>query len=266
MHGDPENRNLVTPDRPDERASMVQRACRVQRQVFVQSVRHAWHREVRRLRLAIRSACGMNRSGAVILSAVLMLSVAASCSRMDNSSIARTGRLIVPSNEILEADVFEGLEFSGTFSLETHGEPVLLTDPIYLADIYNLKDDERATYIRKHGVLLVDFGGDIGSPVWWQPPYLRMPISAHYEDKSAPTRGAQVLADEVRCDSGSFVFLPVTDQMPASLKREVERVVREGDGALLSLPTGRYSFFYEQFDAPEPNMAAMYRNIVARKD
>ncbi len=207
----------------------------------------------------------MKPSSLLTLSAALMLAATTSCSRMNSNSIADTARLVVPPNEDL-GDAVAGLKFRGLFSLETHGEPVLLTDPIYLADIYNSKDDERAVYVRGHGVLLVDFGGDTGGPVWWQPPYLLLPISMHYKDGPTPPRGVKVLADEVGCDSGSFVFLPVTDQMPASLKREIQEVVRKRNGALLPLPAGRYSFFYEQFDAPQSNMVAMYRNIVARKD
>lgn len=185
--------------------------------------------------------------------------------RMNSNSIIDAARLLVPPNEDL-GDSVAGLKFRGLFTLETHGEPVLLTDPIYLADIYNSTDDERAIYVREQGVLLGDFGGDVNGPVWWQAPYLLLPISMHYEDEPMPPEGVTVLAGEVACDSGSLVFLPVTDQIPASLLREIEEVVDQGNGALLPLPRGRYSFFYEQFDAPQSNMVAMYRNIVARKD
>ena len=200
---------------------------------------------------------------ALLVSMVVWASV--SCSRMNTDSFVNPKRLIVPPDEDL-GEAVAGLKFRGSFWLETHGEPVLLTDPIYLADIYNSKDDEKAVYVREHGVLLVDFGGDTGGPVWWQPPYLLLPISMHYEDEPSLKKGVKVLADDVGCDSGSFVFLPVTDEMPASLKHQIQEVVRKRNGALLPLPAGRYSFFYEQFDAPQSNEVAMYRNIVAKKD
>jgi hypothetical protein len=196
----------------------------------------------------------------------VLTSVLASCSRTPEHSIVNAKRLIVPPNEDL-GEAVAGLKFRGTFTLETHGEPVLVTDPIYLGDIYNSKGDEKAVYVREHGMLLVDFGGDTGGPVWWQAPYLLMPISMHYKDgEPKPKEGVAVLAEEVACDSGSFVFLPVTSELPLSLQRQIEEVVQKRNGALLRLPEGKYSFFYEQFDPPKPNMVGLYRNIVARKD
>jgi hypothetical protein len=206
----------------------------------------------------------MNRNY-TLASLVFVMACVVSCSRTNTDSIVETKRLIVPADEGLEK-IGEGLKFRGEFWLETRGEPVLLTDPTYLADVYNSKDDEKATYVREHGVLLLDFGGDTGSPVWWRPPYLILPLSMHYKADLSPGEDVKVFAREVSCDSGSFVFLPVTDEMPTSLKKEIQEVIQKGHGALLPLPPGRYSFFYEQFDAPQSNMASMYRNIVVRKD
>lgn len=197
--------------------------------------------------------------------AAILIAIVTSCSRIGRGSIVDVKRLITPSkDEILELDI----GFRSTFVLVTHGEPVLVTDPIYLMPgTYNSSDDEKALYLREHAVLLSSFGGDAGGPALWKDPYLLIPLSMHYEDADpAQKPGVKVLPGGFCSDSGSLVFLPFTSDMPPSLRRQIDEVVRKGNGALLPLPEGKYSFFYEQFDAPQANMVNLYRNIVARRD
>jgi hypothetical protein len=180
-------------------------------------------------------------------------------------SLVDESRLIVPTDrehwrERLRNDIPE------SFVLETTGEPILVTDPTYLADVHNDSDEPAAVYLRKNGVILLNFGGDVAGPVWWKPPYLLIPLSLHLDAESrTPPRGTRVLAKQVGCDSGSFIFLPLKERISQQLRQRIDTVVREENGAILTLPAGRYQIFYEQFDAPAQNMVGLYRNIVAKK-
>ncbi len=174
--------------------------------------------------------------------------------------------MIVDPNRLIRPECtlcrdFPGLGFRDVFSFETSGEPVLLTDPTYLADVYNSRD-EVASFLRAHGVFVADFGGDTGGPVWWQPPFVSFRIATSSSDQyPEPPEGVIALAEEVGTDSGSFVFLPLTDDLPPDLRAEVDRVLAENNGVLLPLPAGRWSVFYEQLDGtPE----SWYRNIVLK--
>jgi hypothetical protein len=171
-------------------------------------------------------------------------------------------RLIKPQDKFRES--FPGLNFPEVYSFRISGESVLVTDPLYLADVYNSKDDI-ASFVREHGVLVMDFGGDVSCPVLWQSPFVLLPISMHLSGQALhPPEGSAVLANEVGTDSGSFVFLPLAKEVPPVLKAQVDRVVAESNGAILELPAGDWSVFYEQWDAPESSLAKLYRNIVLK--
>jgi hypothetical protein len=169
-------------------------------------------------------------------------------------------RLIKPADDFVTA--FPGLNFRNRRSIVTSGEKVLLVDPIYIADVYN-SDDEVASFLRKDGLFLMDFGGDSSGPIWWKSPYCVMPISLHQNDPKAPS-DAEVLIENVGCDSGSFVFLPLSENIPRSVGKIVKAVLKEKNAAALQLPAGRWTAYYEQFDPPQPNMAGLYRNIVLK--
>ena len=157
----------------------------------------------------------------------------------------------------------EGIGFNLEFAFTTHGEAIFVTDPYYLVDDHLAKEPE-ATFQRERGAYLDDFGGDCSGEVWWREPYLVLPVSAHYKERPEAPAGVKVLADEVGCDSGSFIFFPMSDDMPASLRKKVKTVLKDRNGASLALPAGHYKFFYEQFSS-EPGEEHMYRNIVARR-
>lgn len=174
--------------------------------------------------------------------------------------MVETQRLVEPSDDFAAA--FPGLNFRNRRSVVTTGEKMLLVDPTYIADVYN-STDEVATFLREQGLFLMDFGGDTSVPVWWEPPFLLMPISMHHENLNAPS-GAEVLAGEIGCDSGSFVFLPLSGDMPRSVQSKVKEVLGENNAVPLQLPPGRWTAYYEQFDAPQANMVGLYRNIVLK--
>lgn len=171
-------------------------------------------------------------------------------------------RLIKPKDGFRIA--FPGLGFREVYSFHTSGEPVLMTDPIYLADVYK-SEEMIAAFLRSHGVFIMDFGGDVSGPVWWKHPYVLVPISIHLseEDLMLP-EGATLLADEIGTDSGSFVFLSLAEHLPSLLRSKVEEVLARGRGVALSLPAGVWHVLYEQWDAPEIRLEALYRNIVLK--
>jgi hypothetical protein len=169
-------------------------------------------------------------------------------------------RLIKPAEDFIAA--FPGLNFRNRRRLVTAGEKVLLVDPTYIADVYN-STDELASFLREEGLFLMDFGGDTAVPVWWKPPFLVVPISMHLQDRSPPA-GAKVVTEEIGCDSGSFVFLPLPPEVPSSLRSKVKEVLGENNAVALRLPAGRWTAYYEQFDAPRANMVGLYRNIVLK--
>jgi len=164
------------------------------------------------------------------------------------------------------SEAFDGLGFSGARSFVTNGELVLLVDPIYVADVYNPSDHDTTQFLRRNGVFVADFGGDTSAPVWWSDPYLVMPVSTNFPEEFAIPSATQELASEIRCDSGSFMFLPLDEEVPTSVRQIVSSADLERDCALLPLPPGKYTVYYEQFPPPQPNSAGLFRNIVAMRD
>ena len=171
-------------------------------------------------------------------------------------------RLIKPEDDFRSA--FPGLNFRNRRVFVSTGEKILLVDPIYLADVYN-ENNEIAFFLRKHGLFLMDFGGDTTVPVWWKSPYMVMPMSMHLSEADLnPPKGAKVLTPEIGCDSGSFVFLPLRASLPTNLASEVKKVLKDKDGVALPLPAGRWTAYYEQYDPPQKNLRGLYRNVVLK--
>ena len=173
--------------------------------------------------------------------------------------IAEESRLI-PIPDLHEW--YPNLDFSGRAELVTTGEPVFVTDPVYLADVYNPNDDPNATYLRHRAVIVSDFGGDTAAPVWWKPPFLVVPtsLSAQLELPA----GAVELAEQIGCDSGSFVFIAASADMPLDLSEKIDEVERGNNGAHLRLPAGAYRFHLEQFTPKREHKhwPHLYRNVV----
>ena len=174
--------------------------------------------------------------------------------------MVETRRLIKPSDDFRTA--FPHLNFRNRRCIVTSGEQILLVDPTYLADAYT-STDEIASYLRRKGLFLMNFGGDVSVPVWWKSPFLLMPTSTHHENYETP-HGVKVLADEIGCDSGSFVFLPMCLNIPRGVRRNLQELLEKNNAVSLRLPAGRWTAYYEQFDAPKLNLVGLYRNIVLK--
>lgn len=179
-----------------------------------------------------------------------------------SSSIVDTRRLKRPADDFKSA--FPNLNFRNRHYLVTAGEKLLLVDPTYIADVYNSRD-AAASFLRDQGLFLMDFGGDISAPIWWKPPFLVMPISMHFsEEDLTPPKDTKVLSEEIGCDSGSFVFLPLSANVPLGVRRKVKDALEQKNAVALRLPPGRWTAYYEQFKAPQRNMVGLYRNIVLK--
>ena len=180
----------------------------------------------------------------------------------DEMHIANESRLIPIPN--LRA-WYPKLGFSGCAELITSGESIFVTDPIYLADIYNPNDDLNAKYLREKSVVVSDFGGDTAAPVWWKSPFIVVPTSQH--DQPEIPEGATQLAEQIGCDSASFTFIALNDDLPLALQIKIQEVAEKGDGARLKLPAGTYRFYLEQFAPKEEHQQwpHLYRNIVVRQ-
>jgi hypothetical protein len=178
------------------------------------------------------------------------------------ASMVNNARLIKPSEDFKSA--FPGLNFRNRRSIRTSGESILLVDPTYIADVYN-STDEIATYLKANGLFLMDFGGDCSASVWWKPPSLKIAVAMCLTEKQRQTpRGARVLADDIGCDSGSFMFLPMVSTLLKGVRSKVDEVLRAKNGVVMKLPPGKWIAFYEQFAAPQRNIRGLYRNIVLR--
>ena len=156
-----------------------------------------------------------------------------------------------------------GVSADDSFSLDD--ELLLITDPNYLWDTFNPYNNDSASHVRTHGVIVTDFGGDASCPVLWCDPFLLLPLSLHLEQNFSLPQGAEEMAEKVMCDSGSFVFLPLRHDMPHSLKEQVKKVLLESKAVKIKLPAGNYRLFYEQFQTPEGSQEKFYRNLVAQK-
>lgn len=160
------------------------------------------------------------------------------------------------------------MNFGGKHQFSTRGAPVLVTDPIYLADIYNMNDDPLAEYVRANGVVVCGFGGDTSCPVCWKSPLLMLPTATHIEWDMCPGQlcwpdGSVAI---IGCDSASFVFLVLHGQMPSLMREKCETVAQERNGLIMHLQDGTYDVWLEQLPGfPHANMAGLYRNIVAER-
>jgi hypothetical protein len=69
----------------------------------------------------------------------------------------------------------------------------------------------------------------------------------------------------VSCPSGSFLLLPIREDIPISLASLMDEALAKETAAQIKLPNGTYRVFYEQFEAPEGAKKELYRNIAVQK-
>jgi hypothetical protein len=176
---------------------------------------------------------------------------------MDDDTLVDPFRLIAPATDL--RDQYLELFFSDARRFRTAGEPILVTDPIYLTAVFH-STGPAASYVREHGIFARDFGGDASCPVWWQAPYLILPLSIDQPEE--PKMGVAILAEEVGCDSATFIFLPLRDDLPGELRDRIEHILLRRNGAALKLPAGEWILYYEQWEDQAGQWSEFYRNVV----
>ena len=61
-----------------------------------------------------------------------------------------------------------------------------------------------------------------------------------------------------------FMVKSVLEGLPGGVQSKVKEVLGDNNGVALRLPAGRWTAFYEQFEPPQANMVALYRNVVLK--
>ena len=171
-------------------------------------------------------------------------------------------RLVAPQFDLQAT--FPLFRWNTSRQVEVTQDGVLLVDPTYLADVYN-DENAVAAYVRTKGTFIYDFGGDWSGPVWLTDSYIVMPTSAHYCSLPSSPAGAMMLCDEIGCDSGSFVLLSALADLPPDIEHVVDACLKERNAAVLKVPPGTWELQFEQFEPPQANMVALYRNIVLKR-
>jgi hypothetical protein len=173
-----------------------------------------------------------------------------------------TKRLIEPDFDLKTC--FPSFAWNASTQVIVPDRGVVLVDPVYVADVYN-DDTELASYLRTEGTFIYDFGGDVSAPIWLNDPYVLIPISMHDASPRQTPPGAEVLCDEIGCDSGTFVLIPLTDALPAPLSAVVNDCIDKRNAVHLQLKPGIWELKFEQFPASQPNMVSLCRNIVLHR-
>jgi len=150
-------------------------------------------------------------------------------------------------------------------NFELKDEFLLITDPVHLGQTMNATTYPSASYVRTHGLRVTHYGGKASCPVLWCNPYLLLPLSLSLKEKFLLPANTKTLARKISCHSGSLLFLPLADDIPQSLRDQVNKVCTDQNGAKIRLAAGTYRVFYEQLDTPQGSQEELYRNIVAQR-
>ena len=150
-------------------------------------------------------------------------------------------------------------------SFELKDEFLFITDPIHLGQTVNASTDPSVNYLQTRGLTVTHYGGKASCPVLWCNPYLLLPLSLSLQEKFLLPADTETLAEKISCHSGSLLFLPLANDIPRSLRDQVNKVCTDENGAKIRLAAGTYRVFYEQLEFPPDSQEELYRNIVAQK-
>jgi hypothetical protein len=92
-----------------------------------------------------------------------------------------------------------------------------------------------------------------------------LPVSTHYDEEvPEPAPGVKVIASEIVSDSGTLMFLPLTEDLPKPLRKEVKQILSDEIGTSLKLPAGKWTVYYEQWDSKKRLPKENFRNITLK--
>ena len=121
-----------------------------------------------------------------------------------------------------------------------------------------------ASYVRTHGVIVSSHNLDAVCPVIWSSPFLLLPLSYHIKEHLMNYTDIGEIVGNVSCSSGTFLLLPVREDIPMPLGSLMGEALASEGGVKIKLPNGTYRVFYEQFDVPEGSEQEFYQNIVVQ--
>lgn len=150
-------------------------------------------------------------------------------------------------------------------SFELRDEFLLITDPIHLGQTVNASTNPSASYVQRRGLTVTHYGGKASCPVLWCNPYLLLPLSQSLQENFLLPANSETLAEKIFCHSGSLLFLPLANDIPRSLRDQINKVCTGENGAKIRIAAGTYRVFYEQLEFPPGSQEELYRNIVAQK-
>ena len=143
-------------------------------------------------------------------------------------------------------------------------EFLLIVDISHIGDIMNPYNSPLASYVRTHGVIVSNHNLDAVCPVIWSSPFLLIPLSYHIKEHLMNYTDIGEIVGNVSCSSGTFLLLPVREDIPMPLGSLMGEALASEGGAKIRLPNGTYRVFYEQFDVPEGSAKEFYQNIVVQ--
>ncbi|MBW2406390.1 MAG: hypothetical protein JRF17_03400 [Deltaproteobacteria bacterium] len=144
-------------------------------------------------------------------------------------------------------------------------EFLMIVDIYHIGDILNPYNSPSASYVRTHGVIVGGYKRDAACPVLWGDPFLLLQLSHHIKESLTSNSDIGKVVGSVSCPSGSFLLLPVREDIPTPLGSLVDDALATEDGVKIKIPNGTYRVFYEQFEAPEGSKQEFYQNIVVQK-
>lgn len=142
---------------------------------------------------------------------------------------------------------------------------LLIIDLSHIGNILNPFNSPSAAYVRMHGVIACSEVHPEYRPVFWKEPILLLPVSCHLNKSLTGYADIGTVVGKISCTSGSLLLMPVRKDMPARLGDLVVKALAKEPSMQVTVPSGTYRVFYEQFEAVDASDSERYRNIVARK-
>ena len=144
-------------------------------------------------------------------------------------------------------------------------ELLLIADLTHIGSIMNPYNNPPATYVRTNGVIVGSYNRDVACPLLWKDPFLLLPLSHHLKENFKVYAGIGKVVGSVSFPSGSFILIPIREDIPTSLGSIFDEAIVKETGVRIKFPNGTYRVFYEQFEVPEGSKKELYQNIAVQK-
>ena len=144
-------------------------------------------------------------------------------------------------------------------------ELLLIADLTHIGSTMNPYNNPSASYVRTNGVIVDSYNRGVACPVLWKDPFLLLPLSQHLKENFKVYADIGKIVGSVSCPSGSFLLLPIREDIPTSLGNMMDEAIVKETGVRIKLPNGTYRVFYEQFETPEGSKKELYQNIAIQR-